>query len=154
MSSRRWETDTYRRGRNRNSGSENRNYQRRDRDNQSQRYHNRSFDNSWNNQQEWDKSRDSTYSSHNLSQENWDDPQEYNEPSTYHRSERRYDQKRDMRNRSQLVEGLVIYVHNDHIRKLIGKGGSQIKSLEAESNARIKVSNETVVHFTEDILMN
>lgn len=152
MSSRRWETDTYRRGRNRNSGSENRNYQRRDRDNQSQRYHNRFFDNSWNNQQEWDKPRDSTYSSHNLSQENWDDPQEYNEPSTY-RSERRYDQKRDMRNRSQL-EGLVIYVHNDHVRKLIGKGGSQIKSLEAESNARIKVSNEAVVHFTEDILMN
>ncbi|XP_020298653.1 probable ATP-dependent RNA helicase DDX43 [Pseudomyrmex gracilis] len=177
MSSRRWETNSkeynsYER-RNRNNTSNNRNYQGRSRDSQFQRYHNRSFDNSWNNQKEesWDKPQDN-FPQKNLGelrdisqgenwdisqQENWNNPQaeSWNEPSTYsHRTEkhiqREYSGKKfndsntSRRNNRSNLEGLVIYVKNDNVRKLIGKGGTQIKALQTESNARIKVESVPV----------
>lgn len=164
MSTRKWEINSkeynsYER-RNRNNTSNNRNYQGRNRDSQYERYHNRSFDNSWNQKEFWDKPQDN-FPQENLEklrdisqQENWNNSQaeSWNEPSTYsHRTEKHIQREysgnkfnnrnTSRRNNRSNLEGLVIYVQNDNVRKLIGKGGTQIKALQTESNARIKVSN-------------
>lgn len=70
--------------------------------------------------------------SNTSSGDNWN-----NDSSTYNNSYRR-EYVRGSNDNS--TNGLVMYVDTNNVGKIVGRGGSKIKALESESNARIKVS--------------
>lgn len=80
--------------------------------------------------------RDNQFQSHynRSSSDNWNS----SNTQTYSNSSR----KRSTDNSSNNTNELVIYIDANNVGRLIGRGGSKIKALQDESNAKINVSNK------------
>jgi hypothetical protein len=63
-----------------------------------------------------------------------------NDSSTYNNDSHRREYVRTSNDNLNSTNGFVMYVDTNSIGKIVGRGGSKIKALESESNAKIKVS--------------
>lgn len=62
---------------------------------------------------------------------------------TYSNSSR----KRNITSTSNDTNELIIYIDANNVGRLIGRGGSKIKALQDESNAKINVSNKKYLYI-------
>lgn len=94
------------------------------------------------NSHNWEESdrnrRDGQFQRHynRSSSDNWNSDSNTH-TQTYSNSSR----KRSNNNSSNDTNELVIHIDANNVGRLIGKGGSKIKALQDESNAKINVSN-------------